>query len=149
MTFRFANVEDCSILDTMLTKLIMDERKYDKSIDKNFKVQNFYQNVLGKNNIIYLCEEENKIVGYVYVIINAEDAVIDALYVDECYRNKKVATTLVTEIIKVINEKNIHKILINVMSDNIVAKNFYLSLGFNPFRETLILNNKVIICKLN
>ena len=54
MTFRFANVEDCSILDTMLTKLIMDERKYDKSIDKNFKVQNFYQNVLGKNNIIYL-----------------------------------------------------------------------------------------------
>ena len=141
MTFRFANVEDCSILDTMLTKLIMDERKYDKSIDKNFKVQNFYQNVLGKNNIIYLCEEENKIVGYVYVIINAEDAVIDALYVDECYRNKKVATTLVTDIIKVINEKNIHKILINVMSDNIVAKNFYLSLGFNPFRETLILNN--------
>lgn len=141
MTFRFANVEDCSILDTMLTQLIMDERKYDKSIDKNFKVQNFYQNVLGKNNIIYLCEEENKIVGYVYVIINAEDAVIDALYVDECYRNKKVATTLVTEIIKVINEKNIHKILINVMSDNIVAKNFYLSLGFNPFRETLILNN--------
>ena len=141
MTFRFANVEDCSILDTMLTKLIMDERKYDKSIDKNFKVQNFYQNVLGKNNIIYLCEEENKIVGYVYVIINAEDAVIDALYVDECYRNKKVATTLVTEIIKVINEKNIHKILINVMSGNTVAKNFYLSLGFNPFRETLILNN--------
>lgn len=141
MTFRFANVEDCSILDTMLTKLIMDERKYDKSIDKNFKVQNFYQNVLGKNNIIYLCEEENKIIGYVYTIINSENAVIDALYVDECYRNKKIATTLVTEIIKVINEKNIHKILINVMSDNIVAKNFYLSLGFNPFRETLILNN--------
>ena len=141
MTFRFANVEDCSILDTMLTKLIMDERKYDKSIDKNFKVQNFYQNVLGKNNIIYLCEEENKIIGYVYTIINSENAVIDALYVEECYRNKKIATTLITEIIKVINEKNIYKILINVMSDNIVAKNFYLSLGFNPFRETLILNN--------
>ena len=35
MTFRFANVEDCNILDTMLTKLIMDERKYDKSIDEN------------------------------------------------------------------------------------------------------------------
>lgn len=141
MTFRFANVEDCSILDTMLTKLIMDERKYDKSIDKNFKVQNFYQNVLGKNNIIYLCEEENKIIGYVYTIINSENAVIDALYVEECYRNKKIATTLITEIIKVINEKNIYKILINVMSDNIVAKNFYLSLGFKPFRETLILNN--------
>lgn len=141
MTFRFANIKDCNILDTMLTKLIMDERKYDKSIDENFKVQDFYQNVLGKNNIIYLCEEENKIVGYVYVIINAEDAVIDALYVDEYYRNKKIATTLVTKIINVINEKNIHKILINVMSDNIVAKNFYLSLGFNPFRETLILNN--------
>ena len=141
MIFRFANVEDCSILDTMLTKLIMDERKYDKSIDKNFKVQNFYQNVLGKNNIIYLCEEENKIIGYDYAIINSKNAVIDALYVEECYRNKKIATTLITEIIKVINEKNIHKILINVMSDNIVAKNFYLSLGFNPFRETLILNN--------
>ena len=141
MTFRFANVEDCSILDTMLTKLIMDERKYDKSIDKNFKVQNFYQNVLGKNNIIYLCEEENKIIGYVYTIINSENAVIDALYVEECYRNKKIATTLITEIIKVINEKNIYKILINVMSDNIVAKNFYLSLVFKPFRETLILNN--------
>ena len=141
MTFRFANVEDCSILDTMLTKLIMDERKYDKSIDKNFKVQNFYQNVLGKNNIIYLCAEENKIIGYVYAIINSENAVIDALYVEECYRNKKIATTLITEIIKVINEKNIYKILINVMSDNIVAKNFYLSLGFKPFRETLILNN--------
>lgn len=141
MTFRFANVEDCSILDTMLTKLIMDERKYDKSIDKNFKVQNFYQNVLGKNNIIYLCEEENKIIGYVYTIINSENAVIDALYVEECYRNKKIATTLITEIIKVINKKNIYKILINVMSDNIVAKNFYLSLGFKPFRETLILNN--------
>lgn len=141
MTFRFANVEDCSILDTMLTKLIMDERKYDKSIDKNFKVQNFYQNILGKNNIIYLCEEENKIIGYVYTIINSENAVIDALYVEECYRNKKIATTLITEIIKVINEKNIYKILINVMSDNIVAKNFYLSLGFKPFRETLILNN--------
>ena len=141
MTFRFANVEDCSILDTMLTKLIMDERKYDKSIYKNFKVQNFYQNVLGKNNIIYLSEEENKIIGYVYAIINSENAVIDALYVEECYRNKKIATTLITEIIKVINEKNIYKILINVMSDNIVAKNFYLSLGFKPFRETLILNN--------
>ena len=80
-------------------------------------------------------------IGYVYAIINSENAVIDALYVEECYRNKKIATTLITEIIKVINEKNIYKILINVMSDNIVAKNFYLSLGFKPFRETLILNN--------
>lgn len=141
MTFRFASLDDSEILDKLLTKLILDERKYDKSIDESFKVNNFYKNVLGENNIIYLCEVNNEVIGYVYSIIKEDTAIIDALYVEKYFRNQKVGTKLLKEMIKVIHEKRINKILINVMSNNDVAKKFYISLGFKPFKETLILDN--------
>ena len=138
MNFRLANINDCDQLDNLLTKLIEDERKYDKSIEKDFKVSNFYKNcIIKNNNLIYLCEVDNSIVGYIYLIIDKDKAKIDALYVEEEYRNRGIASKLLDYAITHFKKNNIKEVEINVLSNNIAAKKLYEKKGFYTFKETM------------
>ena len=137
MIYRIAKKEDCKILDDMLTKLIKDEHdNYDPSCEL-ITVKDYYINYVDDNTkYLYLAEDNNIIIGYIYIIIDNNKAKIDALYVNEDYRNQGIATKLINDSISYLKEKNIKQISINVLSNNIKAKSIYLKY-FKPFKEEL------------
>ncbi len=125
MIFRNANNNDANKLDELLTKLIEDECQYDKNC-KAIKVKDFYIHyILDPTKYFYLCEDDNKIVGYIYAIIENNNIKIDALYVEEDKRRLGIASKLINNVINYAHEKKFNKVVINVLSNNIKAKNLY------------------------
>lgn len=110
MNYRVATIEDAEKLDDLLSKLIEDERiNYDNSIESTV-VKDFYKNIiLSENTMIYLCEDDDSIVGYIYAFIDGSKGKIDALFVERDYRNKRVASHLLEYIKKWFQENNINQ----------------------------------------
>ncbi len=124
--------------DELLTKLIEDERKYNDNINSFFIVVDYFKNVIKDDNNILLCyKEDNMIVGYVFFkYINGVDGIgylIDGLYVEEAYRNRGIAKSLISEGLKIVDNTPKDFIDIKVMNNNVVAKKLYESLGFEVF----------------
>ena len=141
MIVRVLDVERANICDDLLTKLIQDERKYNNSIDKDFVVKNYFQNVIKNENNILLCYEEDVMIkGYIFLKSiednNRKGYLIDGLYVNERDRNKGIATKLIESALNMIKDKNVYFVDINVMVNNSVAINLYKSFGFNEFEVT-------------
>lgn len=89
-----------------------------------------------------LCYEENNIIkGYIYLKpVKSNDLkgyLIDGIYVDIAYRNKGIATKLITEAIKIIKKTKTDFIDINVLANNKIACKLYKSFGFNEFKINL------------
>ena len=148
MIIRKANYDDIKILNQFLTFLIQDERQYDTGIDENFVVTNMYENYIeDSNKLLIVAEENNQIVGYLYGIIKPNDdtykyiiAKLDALYIDNNYRNKGIATSLIEYFKKWAISKGAHKIEVNVWSNNINAKRLYEKNNFKTVSETLTID---------
>lgn len=148
MNFREAQLEDTDILDNLLTKLINDERQnYDDAIRPDFKVKDFYKNCLGHDNKkIYLCEDNSNIIGYIYLYIdNDMVGIIDALFVEENYRGKGIASLLIDLAFKWFKDNDIKTKEISVMKDNNIARNLYINRGFKVIKETLRLTDRDIL----
>ncbi len=148
MIIRKANYDDAKILNNFLTLLIRDERQYDPGIDENFIVTNMYENYIeDSNKLLIVAEENDQVVGYLYGIIKPTDetynyinAKLDALYIDNNYRNKGIATSLIEYFKKWAKSKNANKIEVNVWSNNIKAKRLYEKSNFKTTSETLTIN---------
>lgn len=138
MIIRKAKMEDAKELNLLLTLLIRDEKQYDKNINEEFVVTNMYENYMeDKNKCILVAEEKQEIVGYLYGFIKENDVTIclqearlDALYVKEEYRRRKIANALILEFKKWVNNYNIKIIEVNVWSKNEKAKNLYAKHNF-------------------
>ena len=131
--------KDCKILDDMLTRLIIDERKYDPDCEF-VGVINYYINYVNDDTkFLYLAEDNDNIMGYIFIKIENDKAKIDALFVDEKYRKQGIATKLIEDAISYVKEKKIKVLTINVLSNNLEAKNLYLKF-FKPFKEELKLD---------
>ena len=145
MIRRVDNKKDADICDTLLNKLILDEERYDKKINKNFIVKDYFSNVIkNQDNILLIEEENNRIVGYVFAKkINDDDVssyigyLIDGLFVQEEYRHQGLGKRLLIEIIKMCESNGASYIDINVMYKNEDAKKLYKELGFNDFKVSL------------
>ena len=125
MTYRQATKKDTDKLDKLLTKLIDDERQYDKNVE-HVIVYGFYEKYINDpTKYLYLCEENNNIIGYIYLKKENDHIIIDALYVEEQYQNKGIATNLINEAINYSKLNNIKYIIINVLENNLKAKNLY------------------------
>ena len=125
MIYRKPSINEANILDNLLTKLIIDEKKYDSNSEL-LNVKDFYINYINDSTKYFeVCEDNNNIVGYIYSIIDDSNSKIDALFVDENYRNKGIATKLIENYINYAKNNNIKTITINVLKDNIKAKNIY------------------------
>ena len=145
MIVRVLDEIKAKICDELLTKLIQDENKYDKSIDKSFIVKDYFKKVIKDENNILLCfYEDNIIKGFIFIKPiknnNENGYLIDSLYVEEEFRNKSIAKKLIKEAIKYINNKNVKFIEINTLYDNVIAYNIYKKLGFKEFRINLRLD---------
>lgn len=132
------NLEEAKICDKLLNKLIIDEYSYDKTIDKKFKVKDYFTSIYkDDNNKLLIYKTDDKIVGYIFAKKIEKGILIDGLYVEKTYRNNGIATYLINHVIKISKENKIPYIDINVMYENESAKNLYKKLGFNEFRVTL------------
>jgi len=140
---KVSEVLEANKCDELLNKLILDERKYNDNIDSDFIVKDFYKNYIDNNKTNLLIAVENSnIIGYIFTkIIEVESekksAKIDALYIEEDYRNKGIATKLIEKSINWIKDNSIDNITINVMYQNEVAKKLYYKLGFENYSITL------------
>ena len=137
MNYYKACITDANALDNLLTKLIQDERvNYDKTIDGNFVVKDFYKNyILDENKLLYTCKDNGVIVAYIYVYLDNSLAVIDALYVEKSYRNKGIATKLIEYAISWIKDRNCESIDVSVIVANTNAKKIYEKFGFKTYKE--------------
>ena len=133
------NVEDANKCDELLTKLILDERKYNDLIDKNIVIKNHFSKMLDDEDVILLAYYLDKlIVGYILIRkINENLCLLDGLYVLEEYRNQKIASSLLNEAIDRCKKLNVKYIDINVMEKNELAKRIYKKLDFTEYEVKL------------
>lgn len=133
------NVEDANKCDELLTKLILDERKYNDLIDNNIVIKNHFSKMLDDKDVILLAYYLDKlIVGYILIRkINENLCLLDGLYVLEEYRNQKIASSLLNEAIDRCKKLNVKYIDINVMEKNELAKRIYKKLNFTEYEVKL------------
>lgn len=125
-----------------LTKLIHDEKKYDKNINEKCVVNSLYDNFYMNENVcILLAKEEKQYVGYLFgTVMDAGDAYIntqaklDAMFVDEKYRGNKIGKKLIDDFKKWTNKKSVKYIELTVCNDNFFAINLYKNSGFKDVK---------------
>ena len=125
--------------DELLTKLILDERNYDESIDSDCEIKNYFNNYVNDEDKILLGYLVNdSLVGYIYayetVSNNVKGLFIDGLYVESEYRNQGIAKQLINEVVLEAEKREVKFIDIKVMNNNEIAKKLYNSLDFNVFK---------------
>ena len=133
------NVEDANKCDELLTKLILDERKYNDLIDDNIVIKNHFSKMLDDEDVILLAYYLDKLI-VVYILIrkiNENLCLLDGLYVLEEYRNQKIASSLLNEAIDRCKKLNVKYIDINVMEKNELAKRIYKKLDFTEYEVKL------------
>lgn len=142
---REANLDDSKIANKFLTKLIVDEKKYNSNINEKCVVKEFYEHFISREGYIMLIAEvDNKIVGYLYGFIeNTGDTYInkisklEALYVEVKYRKHGIAKKLVEEFKKWSIKNEVKCIEVQVCSKNEEAFNLYTKNGYKDIKTTL------------
>ncbi len=137
-TIRKALPSDASKLNELLTKLIQDEKKYDKNINENCIVTHLYEDLISNEyNSIFVALENNQIIGYIFgYIVDNGDAYLDlvakleALYVEENYRNRGIGNDLIIEFKKWATMNKVKYIEVSVCSKNENAIKLYNKHGF-------------------
>ena len=138
-----ANDNNLMEANKFLNKLIQDETKYDKNLRKDLIIESYYEHK-NNNSIIFLAYDNEVIIGYIYgfiiddIFLENPSAKLDALFVEEKYRRRGVATKLINEFISWCNLNNIMYVSVSVLSDNKAAKILYVKHGFLPKKEELI-----------
>lgn len=133
------SIEDANKCDELLTKLILDERKYNDSIEENIIIKNHFNQMLDDKNVILLAYYlDNKIVGYILIRkLDNNTCLLDGLFVLEEYRNQGIAKKLLNKAINKCKEFNVKYVDINVMEKNKIAKSIYKKMNFNEYEIKL------------
>lgn len=150
MRIREANNDDCAKLDALLTKLIQYEAQYDNNLNPNYIVMDNYKEMLDlPEHKAFVAEEDGEIVGFVYgFILMIPDmclkpiAIVDAMYVEKAYRNRRIATNLLHKFINFATEQDACRVELKVLSENTVAMRIYESLGFSETKKHMALELK-------
>ena len=143
MIRKVETLEEANKCDELLNKLILDEKKYDNTINEKFVVKNYFSKMINnENNILLVDIIDDKIIAYVFAKKIYDESIdigylIDGLYVEQEYRNRGIAKNLINEIIKICENNNASYIDINVIYNNALAKKLYKSLEFNELKLTL------------
>ena len=119
----------------MIRKPKIEELKYLYDlVESEFSVK--YSDNVYTNWLVY--ENNNKILGFLNYDSIYDKAEIEYIYVNPLYRNNNIATNLLNEMIRLLNECNINSITLEVRSDNLCAIKFYEK---NKFKNAAIRKN--------
>ena len=147
MIIREATKDDCAKLDILLTKLIRYEVQYDSNLNHEYVVENNYSERLDwPGHKAFVAEVNGEVEGFVYGFVYQipemylrSIAIADALYVEEAYRNRGIATKLFRTFINYAAEQGALRIELKVMSDNEKAMRIYEALGFRETKKYMAL----------
>ena len=142
-----AKIEDTKKANEFLTRLIHDEKKYDSNINDKFIVESLYENIcLDENICLLVAKNEDEIVGYLFGFVNHKDntyidkiAKLEAMFVDENIRGKKIGTLLISEFKKWAKSKDCRFIELSVCNNN-SAINLYKKEGFISIKTIMSLD---------
>ncbi len=133
-----ADYKSALAVNGLLTKLIVDEKKYDENINENCIVKSLYENFFDNEDVcLLIAKKSKKLVGYIYGYIqNNGDSklkkvgVLDALYVEEEFRNNGIAQSLIDGFKKWAEDKKLSYLELKVCKDNLKAIKLYEKMGF-------------------
>lgn len=88
-----------------------------------------------RNNLLFVAEIDNNIVGYVLVLIKRINAKLYSIGVIEPYRGRKIAKKLLELVSKELVYLGFKRLLLEVRIDNSTAISLYKKLGFNVVKN--------------
>lgn len=106
------------------------EKLYELVLNK-FGVK--YKDNVFSNWLVY--KENDIIIGFINYDIIYDTSEIEYIYIEEDFRNKGIATTLLNKMIDDLKKKNINSVTLEVREDNIEAINFYKKNGFKEITK--------------
>lgn len=148
IVIRKANITDINAIQELNHKLF--ELEY-KNFDDTLKVgwslgkdgEEYFTSMIN-NDIVFVAEYEDKIVGYLagniceqISYITESFAELDNICINEIYRNMGVGTLLIDEFKKYCKNQNIENIKVTASAKNSKAIQFYLKNGFEDYNVTL------------
>ncbi|MFI3307189.1 MAG: GNAT family N-acetyltransferase [Mycoplasmatota bacterium] len=149
----FKNVDneaDAILCDSLLTKLISSERKFDENVKPTYIVKDLYTKKYFQNfNCLILAVDGENPIGFIFGYMKFEagefcynsTGFVDALFVEKEYRNNGIATSLTNLFVDWCKTKGIKEIEIGVFIDNKSAYKLYESLNFIP--KTIYLKKEI------
>ena len=129
--------EDITKVDNLFKKFLISESKYDVNYKIREDLKSFEKDLNNENNILLVCKNENDVVAFLFGYINQTKneilpvAHLAFIYVEEAFRNKKIASNLIDEFFSELRNKNIKFVEVNTFNSNESAKKLYEKFGFS------------------
>lgn len=108
----------------------LDIFNIEKECFKDFySIDTIIRDINSKNHIVLLAYNNLQIAGYLTASFVLDECTLERVAVNHIYRNKKIASRLIDELIKNLNEK-ICTIYLEVRKSNTIAQKLYDKKGF-------------------
>lgn len=130
------DIEMIRTCDILFKKFLNSEGKYDGNYIERENIKSFEKDLIDNTKTLYVAKENEIVEGFLYAYISKsknekeEVAHLCFLYVDEKYRNKKVATNLIQKFINEMKLIGITNIDVKVFEENEIAKKLYKKFEF-------------------
>lgn len=98
-----------------------------------------------KNSLVLVALDDEKVAGYSYSLIigtsnleaRAKYGCIHDLFITATHRRKGIGGRMVAEIMKWFHSNDIHRVELDVLTQNQIASSFWRRQGFSDFKYTL------------
>ena len=124
-----------------LTKATLQDLNELASLEeKLFKVENFPLSKSSfryhiKNNLLFIAKMDEKIVGYILLLIKRKNPKIYSIGVLEEYRGKSISKKLLQKILDEAQNLGFSKVVLEVRTDNTLAISLYEKFGFRITKQ--------------
>ena len=145
VNLRNAKKKDLKKIQSIAIKSLINSRfNIDKKIKKkdaaNIKkawVNNFFQKKRG--NALHVILIKKEIVGFVLLLFNKKNLIIDLIALSKNQQNKGIGKILINQL-EFIYKNKFKKIIVGTQSNNIQSIKFYKKVGFKKIREFEVLH---------
>ena len=148
INIRRANINDLNAVQELNNSLFeLEFNNFDNTLKLGWPFEKdgkeYFEDMI-KNEIVFVAEVEEKIVGYLagsicepISYITESFAELDNMCIDDEYRRFGIGTLLINEFKKYCKEKNIQNIKVTASAKNSRAIQFYMKNGFEDYNLTL------------
>lgn len=145
---RKAGLEDLTSIQKLNDNLFdLEFNNFDDTLKREWALekegQEYFEDMI-KNEIVFVAQIEDKIVGYLagsiceqISYITETFAELDNMCIDDEYRRFGIGTLLMDEFKKYCKEKNMQNIKVTASAKNSRAIQFYMKNGFEDYNVTL------------
>lgn len=139
MEIQRLTIQDTELIkqcDSMFREFLDSEGKYDENYLKRDELNSFAKDLNGENIILIVAKENDKALGFLYGYIESKKgkklpvANLTFLYVNNEYRNKKIATNLIDAYLEQLKAMSITIVEVKTFENNTAARKLYAKYGF-------------------